>query len=128
MENLLAFSIFSIATTSLSLHSPLAQAVPNHPKSFEQWCMQKDFLPAATKKTVGVLLKTAKTQDCKLADSKLNSLSELYLVGNQISDIKPIASLTNLTSLNLSFNQISDIKPLADLRYWFRQVRYKKVY
>jgi internalin A len=37
------------------------------------------------------------------------------LENNQISDIKPLESLTNLTVLYLHNNQISDIKPLASL-------------
>jgi internalin A len=39
----------------------------------------------------------------------------LSLSKNQISDIKPLASLTNLTWLWLDNNQISDIKPLESL-------------
>jgi internalin A len=39
----------------------------------------------------------------------------LYLDKNQISDIKPLESLTNLTVLYLDKNQISDIKPLESL-------------
>jgi Leucine-rich repeat (LRR) protein len=39
----------------------------------------------------------------------------LYLCGNKISDLSPLASLTNLTALHLWGNQISDLSPLSDL-------------
>ncbi|MEG4817790.1 leucine-rich repeat domain-containing protein [Microcoleus sp. K5-D4] len=68
-----------------------------------------------TKHTVDVLLKEAGTNDCDVADRKLSSLTELGLNDKQISDIKPLASLTNLTELGLNDNQIGDIKPLASL-------------
>jgi internalin A len=123
----LSLSILSSATVLLSFPISQAKAVPTNNQSFEQWCLQKNFLPAETRKTVELMLKKSGTQDCKLADSKLNSLSEIYLhenqlfsdeinlPENQISDIKPIASLRNLKRLSLSFNQISDIRPLSGL-------------
>ena len=42
-------------------------------------------------------------------------LRGLYLEGNHISDIPPLAGLTALNDLNLGNNSISDISPLADL-------------
>ena len=42
-------------------------------------------------------------------------LRGLYLEGNHISDISPLAGLTALNDLNLGNNSISDISPLADL-------------
>jgi internalin A len=39
----------------------------------------------------------------------------LLFANNQISDIKPLESLTNLTGISLEKNQISDIKPLESL-------------
>ena len=47
--------------------------------------------------------------------SRLTNLQELYLGGNQISDLTPLAALTSLTSLELGGNQISDLTPLAAL-------------
>jgi internalin A len=88
------------------------------PKTFSQWCQQRNSVPEATKVTIDLLLKQAATQDCKQADSKLRNLTKLDLSGDGnsgIQDIQPLASLTNLTSLNLGFNQITDIKPLAGL-------------
>jgi internalin A len=127
MKLSLSFNFLSIAIVFLSLSNLQADAALANNQSFEQWCVQKNSLPAETRKTVELLLKKSGTQDCKLADSKLNTLSEIYLhenqlfsdeinlPENQISDIKPIASLRNLTRLSLSFNQISDIRPLSGL-------------
>ncbi|MFZ4727610.1 MAG: leucine-rich repeat domain-containing protein, partial [Pseudanabaena sp.] len=116
MKNFLAFNVL-IATSILlsSLPSPTEASLRKN-KSFEQWCLQKNALPNETKKTIEVLLKKADTQDCKLAEAKLNRPSSvLYLEYNQISDIKPLAGLTNLTELYLSINEITDIRPLEGL-------------
>ena len=47
------------------------------------------------------------------------NLTRLYLYGNSLSDISPVAGLTNLTSLNLGArnlgNSLSDISPVAGL-------------
>jgi internalin A len=43
----------------------------------------------------------------------LTNLRELYLFGNEISDISPLSELTNLTVLSLRDNEISDISELA---------------
>jgi hypothetical protein len=43
----------------------------------------------------------------------MSALTQLYLTGNQISDLTPLANLTNLNLLDLSGNQISDIAPLV---------------
>ena len=47
--------------------------------------------------------------------ASLTSLKELYLRGNGISDISPLAGLTGLNRLSLEHNDISDISPLAGL-------------
>jgi len=44
-----------------------------------------------------------------------HNLKILYLIGNNISDIKPLENLKQLKTLALSDNNISDIKPLANL-------------
>ncbi len=52
------------------------------------------------------------------------NLTQLFLHGNRISDITPLASLTKLKDLYLWLNDISDISALenlADLRYVFLQ-------
>jgi uncharacterized membrane protein len=100
-----------IALTSQSI--PSAQSKT---KSFAQWCQEKDNLSVATLKTIDVLLKQAKTQNCKSADSILSKLTELNIREGKISDLRPIAGLKNLTILNLDQNQIVDLAPLSNLR------------
>jgi internalin A len=87
----------------------------NSRRTFAQWCRQKADLSPEAKRTVEVLLQKAGTTECEAANRKLSSLTELDLDKNQISDIKPLESLTNLTGLYLNNNQISDIKPLESL-------------
>ena len=83
--------------------------------TFADWCRKKGDLSPEAKHTVEVLLKEAETTECDAANQKLSTLTELDLYDNQISDIKPLESLTNLTLLYLGNNQISDIKPLESL-------------
>jgi len=45
----------------------------------------------------------------------MTNLTDLRLIGNEISDISPLADLTNLTGLFLGANNISDLTPLANL-------------
>jgi len=45
----------------------------------------------------------------------LTNLMLLYLGGNQISDLNPLANLVSLTSLIISENRISDLQPLVNL-------------
>ena len=105
-----------IATCLIALLPVLtAQAKPTKVKSFAEWCQQKDTVPAATKQTIDILLKEAGTEDCKLADRQLKTLTDLDISGNEISDVKPLAGLTNLTQLNLDRNKIVDVKSLSGL-------------
>jgi Leucine-rich repeat (LRR) protein len=46
---------------------------------------------------------------------ELTNLTKLYLWGNQIVDVKPLAKMTSLTLLDLGDNQIVDVKPLTKL-------------
>ncbi|WP_445171617.1 leucine-rich repeat domain-containing protein [Microcoleus sp.] len=87
----------------------------NSRRTFADWCRQKANLSPEAKRTVEVLLQKAETTECEAANLKLSSLTQLLLDNNQISDIKPLESLTNLTLLFLDNNQISDIKPLESL-------------
>ena len=114
MKLSLPFNVIS-ALILISFQTQQAEAVPTNKQSFEQWCLQKNSLPVETRKTVELLLNKASTQRCKLADLRLNKLSELFLTDNQITDITPISSLVNLTYLDLKDNQISDLKPLESL-------------
>jgi internalin A len=92
-----------------------AQSQPVKTKSFTEWCQSRMSVAFETRKTINLLLKRAETNDCQIANSKLRKLTSLNLKANEISDIKPLASLTKLTDLDLSINKISDIKPLASL-------------
>ena len=87
----------------------------NMRRTFADWCRQKADLSPEARRTVEVLLQTAETTECDAADRELSSLTGLYLDNTQISDIKPLESLTKLTWLDLNNNQISDIKPLLSL-------------
>jgi uncharacterized membrane protein len=101
---------YKIALTSQS--DPSAQSKI---KSFVQWCQEKDTLSVATARTIDILLKQAKTQNCKSADSILDKLTELSIREGKISDLRPIAGFKNLTILNLDQNQIVDLTPLSNL-------------
>jgi len=87
----------------------------NMRRTFADWCRQKADLSPEAKHTVEVLLQKAETTECDAANQRLSSLLGLVLDNNQISDIKPLESLTNLTFLGLPNNRISDIKPLESL-------------
>ncbi len=87
----------------------------NSRRTFADWCRQKANLSPEAKRTVEVLLKEAGTTECDAAARELSSLTTLDLDNNQISDIKPLESLTNLIAISLVNNKISDIKPLASL-------------
>jgi internalin A len=87
----------------------------NSRRTFADWCRQKADLSPEAKHTVEMLLQKAETTECDAADQELSSLITLNLDKNQISDIKPLESLTNLTEISLFGNKISDIKPLESL-------------
>jgi internalin A len=61
------------------------------------------------------LLKEADTENCQRAERKLLSFVSLSLIDQQISDLKPLASLNNLAFITLSDNKIVDLKPLAGM-------------
>jgi internalin A len=85
-------------------------------KTFVQWCKQKNALPKDTQYTIDVLLRRAGTKDCQEAERNLNKLNRLQIGADEISDLRPIASLKNLTNLDLAGNEkISDIRPIASL-------------
>ena len=79
----------------------------NMRRTFADWCRQKADLSPEAKHTVEVLLEKAETTECDAANQKLSSLTRLHLFENQISDIKPLESLTNLTVVYLSGNPIA---------------------
>jgi internalin A len=107
--------IWLTASIVLTQVFPIAAALSQQPKTFLQWCQQKKSVSTDTKRTIDILLQEAGTKDCKRADRKLRSLTELDLSINQLVDVKPLAGLTNLTELRLDSNHIVDISPLAGL-------------
>ena len=108
----IALSAIVLSGSALSVNGAEVRSAN---KTFADWCRQKADLSPEAKHTVEVLLQKAWTTDCDEGDRQLSSLTQLSLVGEQISDIKPLASLTELTLLQLNFNKIVDIKPLASL-------------
>jgi Leucine-rich repeat (LRR) protein len=89
-----------VAQKQMNLSRLIVVQPGNSGRTFADWCREKASLSPEAKHTVEVLLKQAGTTECDAANQKLSSLTELNLGGNQISDIKPLQSLTNLTSLS----------------------------
>ena len=112
---LVAFSAI-VALSGNVIFAEVAQTQPgNSRRTFGDCCRQKADLSPEGKHTVEVLLKEAGTTECDVANRKLSTFTELNLGRTEISDIKPLQSLTKLTELNLIENNIGDIKPLASL-------------
>jgi internalin A len=117
-----AFSLFrplAALLVFLSVSSFPAKAIPSKetttPRTFADWCLNKDSLSAETKDTVDAILQEAKTTDCHQADKFLSTRTDLYLRNNSITDLRPLSALTNLAKLGLSSNSISDLRPLSSL-------------
>ncbi|HEY9301284.1 MAG TPA: leucine-rich repeat domain-containing protein, partial [Phormidium sp.] len=105
-----------LALSGNGLSAKAAETQPgNSRRTFADWCREKADLSPEAKHTVEMLLKEAETTECDAANQRLSSADVLFLWDNQISDIKPLESLTNLSYLFLDNNQISDIKPLESL-------------
>ncbi len=109
----ICLTVIAKDTTALSNQSIVS--AQSQTKSFAQWCQEKETLSVATARTIDILLKQAKTQNCKSADSILGKLTELNIREGKISDLQPIAGFKNLTILNLDGNQIVDLAPLSNL-------------
>jgi internalin A len=132
--------IFGTMVSLLSAIPAPGKQSPNTTKiqSFTQWCQQKESVPAATKKTIQVLLGIANTTDCQIANTDLSSRNELEISGHElppkvvnrnfekpesyyqdienikgITDLRPLAGFTKLTKLTIEGTQVSDLKPLA---------------
>jgi internalin A len=69
-------------------------------ETFTQWCLNNKSLPKETQTTVQALLTVAGTTDCTSASQVLASSESLMLDGYEISDLRPLASLTHLRSLS----------------------------
>ena len=107
-------AILALSANGLSAKAAETRS-ENSRRTFADWCRQKADLSPEAKRTVELLLEEAKTTECDAADRELSSLTTLDLYSREISDIKPLESLTNLTYLDLNNNRISDIKPLESL-------------
>jgi Leucine-rich repeat (LRR) protein/Flp pilus assembly protein TadD len=112
--------IFTIGITiKLLALMPLEIAQPSSSDfeydSFTQWCVNRNKISSSAQKTVAVLLETAKSSNCEIANQKLVRVSDLRLNFKEIVDVRPISSLTNLRTLVLQNNQITDISSLRSL-------------
>ncbi len=59
--------------------------------------------------------KAAKKPTGELTKADLEKVRELYLVDDQLTDVKELEKLTNLTELSLVDNQLTDVKGLEKL-------------
>jgi Leucine-rich repeat (LRR) protein len=116
MFTTILFLLFSIIESILRPPKKVLNSqLPAEPETFSQWCELREYFPPATQHTIAVMLKSAGTNNYQLAESKLMSLAEIDLNGCQISDLRPIASLSNLNILKLDRNLISDLRPIGKL-------------
>jgi internalin A len=112
---------FFVVISCLSLSALFGQVCEaqvediNSFSSFTDWCENKYKLDSDTIHTIDQLLLIAKTDDCKLANKRLNELTHLSLSQKKISSLAPLNSFRNLTAITLSENQVTDTKPLSFL-------------
>ena len=59
--------------------------------------------------------KAAKKPTGELTKADLEKVTELYLVDDQLTDVKWLEKLTKLTALSLNHNQLTDVKGLEKL-------------
>jgi Leucine-rich repeat (LRR) protein len=59
--------------------------------------------------------KAAKKPTGELTKADLEKVRELYLVDDQLTDVKGLEKLTKLTALSLNHNQLTDVKGLEKL-------------
>lgn len=84
-------------------------------RSFAELCTNRSSLSTATRRTVDGLLLQAHTTNCNQAGQVLASTRQITLVGQSISDLSPLITLSNLRELNLTGNDITDLSPLQSL-------------
>lgn len=142
MRAVLAAAIVLTQAIFLSPASNAQSTAVTTPKTFRDWCQNKQNISPDAKHTVDVLLQLVSTQNCSKAALRLNKRTSLNITQfpggdspgtkwdlepNQhdtkygagkpnIVDVSPIASLTNLKVLLLGANQIHDISPLSSLK------------
>ncbi|NJN75136.1 MAG: hypothetical protein HC796_01315, partial [Synechococcaceae cyanobacterium RL_1_2] len=90
------------------------QATENY-DTFTAWCHHQQEISPEARHTVSTLLDQVGTTDCDQAQMMLSSMVFLALPGQQLQDLRPIASLTQLQMLLLLDNQIEDLSPLSSL-------------
>ena len=101
------FKLLALSGNGLSAKAAAEVRSGNMRRTFADWCRQKADLSPEAKYTVEELLKQAGTTECDAANQTLSSLTQLLLDNNQISDIKPLESLTKLTEIYLNGNPIA---------------------
>lgn len=100
---------------------------PDELKTFSDWCMNRTSVGPALRATVNAMLLSINMKGyettsadpvsyCAYASLRLNSYTKSFgLTGNQITDLRPVASLRNLKSLHLTDNEAEDLSPLMKL-------------
>jgi Leucine-rich repeat (LRR) protein len=107
---------FISAIAVVALTQPIeVKAEISTPKTFGNWCVQKESVSRESKKTIEAVLAEVGTKNCQVADLKTEKLENLDLNNKQIRDLRPIASLVNLKKLNIANNSIVDLSPLKSL-------------
>jgi internalin A len=104
--SLLLFQVLRVAAVS---------AQQSEPKSFAQWCQHRASVPAATRRTIDVLLQEAGTKNCALADRQLRSLTELDLSINQIVDLQYYTTPSSGTWMGCDRQKLRDLLRLTSL-------------
>lgn len=84
--------------------------------NFLSYCEAQAELTPGVGHTVQELLKLTGETDCRAADQKLQTLTNLSLLGKGISRLEPIAVLPQVRKLNLMANAIESVEPLRKLK------------
>ena len=108
----IAYLSVLLTLNSLLLSSVKAQASY---VSFLDWCQAQEKLNSEAKHTIKAVLEELGSADSTRASKRLNVITRLNLASRQISDVRPLGSLTNLTQLIIFNNQISDVTALSSL-------------
>jgi internalin A len=83
---------------------------------FRDWCRSIEVLPRSTQNILHALLEKANTNDCYLAEKRLNDFRQLSLTGD-FGDLRPLASLKNIENLEVIDGSYygPDIHPLSEM-------------
>ncbi len=106
----------AIATGAIVLMGcPDPGVAQGEPLGFQDYCERQAGVSVDEQRTIMALLAIADTQTCTEAAATLATLAQLNLGGQELTDLRPLASLTQLKTLYLHDNQITDLRPLATL-------------